>query len=198
MVLDYVEPREFGNCYQLAIASAALVGQVRMTGPKIGHLLDPHVTQGCHEPTSFLFGWFGSKGKHADLAPESLIKRLHPQIHAEFAKKPKLRRGFMKEMQMGLKHSLAHGEEAVEDYRALMNENIQELNRVVDEESPEHLQQLLKHAEMTMSEHQQPTPWQMAQRLGIATAPVLLEPPVDLGGFRQALRHKSCRFRDFL
>ena len=104
----------------------------------------------------------------------------------------------MKEMQMGLKHSLAHGEEAVEDYRTLMNENIQELNRVVDEESPEHLQQLLKHAEMTMSEHQQPTPWQMAQRLGIATAPVLLEPPVDLGGFRQALCDKSGRFRDFL
>ena len=147
-------------------------------GPKIGpvlyNVLDSH--NPSHEQTSFLFGWFGSRAKHADLMPESIIKRLHPDIQAEFAKKPKLRRGFAKEMQMSLKHSQAHGEEAVEEFRTLLNDNIQELNRVVDEEGPEHLQQLLKHAEMTMSEHQQATPWQMAQRLGLAMAPVVLLP----------------------
>ena len=161
-----------------------------MMGPKIGHLLC-HDSHGCQTSTSFLFGWFGSKNdRHADLVPESILRRLHPQIQAEFAKKPKLRRGFMKEMQRSLKHSQAHGDEAVEDYRNLMNENIQELNRVVDEEGPEHLQQLLKHAEMTMSEQQQATPWEMAQRLGIAAAPPLLVPP-----WRCATRKGS---RDFL
>ena len=72
---------------------------------------------------------------------------------------------------MGLKHSEAHGEEGIEDFRQLISENIQELNRVVDEEGPEHLQQLLRHAELMMAEHQQPTAIEMAQRLGLASAP---------------------------
>eukprot|EP00434_Breviolum_minutum_P006689 symbB.v1.2.005905.t1/scaffold329.1/size228424/15 len=165
-------------------------------GPKIGpvlyNVLDSH--NPSHEQTSFLFGWFGSRAKHADLMPESIIKRLHPDIQAEFAKKPKLRRGFAKEMQMSLKHSQAHGEEAVEEFRTLLNDNIQELNRVVDEEGPEHLQQLLKHAEMTMSEHQQATPWQMAQRLGLAMAPVVLLPVKGCVGFRVG-RHPTFNVR---
>ena len=100
-------------------------------------------------------------------------------------------------MQMSLKHSQAHGEEAVEEFRTLLNDNIQELNRVVDEEGPEHLQQLLKHAEMTMSEHQQATPWQMAQRLGLAMAPVVLLPVSSQVRVRCARDGRS-DLRDFL
>mmetsp|Transcript_1170 Transcript_1170/g.1274 ORF Transcript_1170/g.1274 Transcript_1170/m.1274 type:complete len:171 (+) Transcript_1170:46-558(+) len=170
-----------------------------MMGPKVGHVLlsDPsvpgyHGRHGCHDRTSFLFGWFG-RSKNADLAPESLMKRLHPDIQAEFAKRPKLRRGFAKEMKMALKRSQAHGEEAIEDFRKLMNENIQELNRVAGEYGPEHLQQLLKHAEMTTTEQQQPSPLEMAQRLGIAAAPILMEP-----WWLRFSTKKSAKLKDFL
>ena len=170
-------------------------------GPKIGpvlhKVLDSHIHP-SHEQTSFLFGWFGSRAKHADLMPESIMKRLHRDIQSEFAKKPKLRRGFVKEMQMSLKHSQAHGEEAVEEFRTLLNDNIQELNRVVDEEGPEHLQQLLKHAEMTMAEHQQATPWQMAQRLGLAMAPVVPPLPVSSQVRVRCARDGGSDLRDFL
>ena len=96
---------------------------------------------------------------------------------------------------MGLKHSKAHGEDAIGEFRNLVSENIQELNRVVDEEGPEHLQQLLKHAELMMAEKQQPSAVQMAQRLGIASAPLVPLPVPSTAPRIVRLRRAA---RDFL
>ena len=133
--------------------------------PKLGH------------ESSFLFGWF--RRPNFDLEPEEVLKRLHPEIQQEFLKRPKLRRAFEREMRMGLQQD-------PEDFRQILSENVKELNRVVEEEGPEHLQQLLKHAERMMLEQQAPTPLQLAQRMGIAMAPMPLSPP------------RMARLKDFL
>lgn len=134
--------------------------------PKLGH------------DSSFLFAWL-RRSPNADLAPEEVLKRLHPQIQQEFLKRPKLLRAFEREMRLGLQSD-------PEDFRQSVSENLQELNRVVEEEGPEHLQQLLGHAERMMLEQQRPTALQLAQRLGIALAPMPLSPP------------RMARLKDFL
>ncbi|CAE7241975.1 hypothetical protein AK812_SmicGene31244 [Symbiodinium microadriaticum] len=137
---------------------------------RLGHLALGAAAAGPdNTPTAFLFGGWFRKDPHADLAPEHILKRLHPNIQEEFAHRPRLRRGFEQEMRLGLKRSRALGEPAVQEWRNTVDSSIAELNKVVEEEAPEHLEQLLKHAEQQIEESQQPTPLHIAQRLGLAS-----------------------------
>eukprot|EP00439_Symbiodinium_sp_Y106_P050715 s41_g6.t1 len=107
---------------------------------RLAHLaLGAPVVDPENTPTAFLFGGWFRKDPHADLAPEHILKRLHPR------------------------------EPAVQEWRNTVDSSIAELNKVVEEEAPEHIEQLLKHAEQQIEESQQPTPLHIAQRLGLAS-----------------------------
>lgn len=90
--------------------------------------------------SSFLWNWFDP---HADLKPEALLQRMHPHLREEIFKRPMLKKQFEDDVRTVF--SAYKGQGAVEDFRDLVTENMEDLNKRIETEGSEHLSKLLDH-----------------------------------------------------
>ncbi|CAJ1365886.1 unnamed protein product [Effrenium voratum] len=75
--------------------------------------------------------------------PEVLFKKMHPHLREEILKRPKLKQQFENDIRTVV--DAYKKQDSVEDLRDLVNENMEDLNKRIETEGPEHMQQLLRH-----------------------------------------------------